>query len=378
VTSELIIWMGTDPNASWYWTAPEKILQKAMEKSSIASHEYLQGRVSTDEAKAELARREDKDVCVIIAGQSVRIVAHDLPKLSGKERLAAAGFAIEEDVAGMLSGQHIVLGDKDDARAAIITKVKMQEIIAALDKAGFTDVPIYADFDALSSARKALALEDRVIVAMPLGHTLDKAWHDPKNVAEIIPDSQNLAKFVNLEAAINLRQNSFSPRQSFAFSGTKIDIKSLGRLAALCVICGVSWLGFQAVSTHAKTQQTVYVKSETARIYSDATGRAAPPNPALAVTRTIQSRSTQNANFLSLSKLLFDAVSQTDGIIIETVQYDTSRSELSLRIIYPGFASTTELETTTLGLGGVFEAGGVREQGGQFIGDATLRLGGGS
>jgi len=251
------------------------------------------------------------------------------------------------------------LGDKDDARAAIITKVKMQEIIAALDKAGFTDVPIYADFDALSSARKALALEDRVIVAMPLGHTLDKAWHDPKNVAEIIPDSQNLAKFVNLEAAINLRQN-------------------LGRLAALCVICGVSWLGFQAVSTHAKTQQTVYVKSETARIYSDATGRAAPPNPALAVTRTIQSRSTQNANFLSLSKLLFDAVSQTDGIIIETVQYDTSRSELSLRIIYPGFASTTELETTTLGLGGVFEAGGVREQGGQFIGDATLRLGGGS
>ena len=358
--------MDTDPNAPWYWTAPKGV------------SELTSGRAASDDEKAALADFEPKDICVIIAGQSVRMLAHELPKLNHKDRMSAAAFAVEDDVAGALNKQHIVLGHKDDARVAIITKAKMQAIIDALDKAGLKDAAIYADFDVLSSAGKSLDLESRVISAAPLGHTLDKAWHDPSAPVENIQDPQSLIKFINTDAAINLRQHEFASRQSFAFSGTKINVQSLGRLAALFVLCGITWLGFQGVTARAKGQETAFIKSETARLYTQATGQAAPRNPALAATRAIQSGPTQSADFLSLSKVLFEAVAQTDGIIIEAVQYDKSRAELSLRIIYPGFGSTTDLETAAQSLGGIFEAGGVREQGGEFIGDATLRLGGGA
>ncbi len=346
----------------WYWTSPDG----------------SQGHADSRETKAALSAMGHKDICAIIAGQSVRIHAHDIPKLRDKERLAAVGFAMEDNIACSLGDQHIVLGEKHDDRAAVITKAKMQEVMSALDEAGLPDVAIYADFDALSSANKNLALEDRVICARPLGHTLDKAWYDPKEPLEIVPDSRSLAKFVDTETAINLRQNDFAPRKSIAFSGETINVQSLGRLAAIFVLCGVSWLGFQAASARVKLQETDFIKSETSRLYTEATGQAAPPNPALAASRAMQSGPVQSADFLTLSKLLFEAVAQTNGIIIESVQYDKSRAELSLRIIYPGFASSSDLEVAVLNLGGVYEAGGVREQGGQFIGDATLRLGAGS
>jgi len=364
VTSQFTIWMETDPDAPWYWTAP---------KGTSAD---TSGRAASLEEKAALAQLEPKDICVIIAGQSVRILAHDLPKLNNKERLSAARFAIEDDIAGTLSKQHIVLGSKDDARIAIISQAKMQEIIDALDKAGLKDAAIYADFDILSSANENFALETRVICARPLGHTLDKAWHDPKEAVNLVQGPQDLAPFIITDTAINLRQNDFAPRQSFAFSGAKINFQSLGRLAALFVLCGITWLGFQSVSARAKGQETAYIKSETAKLYSKATGQTAPANPALAATRAVQAGPKQTVDFLTLSKVLFNATAQTDGIIIEAMQYDKSRAELSLRIIYPGFGSTTDLEAAALSLGGIFEAGGVREQGGEFIGDATLRMGG--
>jgi len=358
--------METDPAAPWYWTA--------VENDAGATS----GRVDSLADKAALAEAGHKDISVIIAGQSVRILAHDLPKLNPKEQLSAARFAVEENVGGALSGQHIVLGGKDDARVAIITKVKMREIIAALDIAGLKDAAVYADFDVLSSAGKNLGLANRVIYARPLGYTLDKDWHDPKDTVQDVQNPQDMAEFINLDTAINLRENEFAPQRSFAFSGTKIDVQSLGRLAALFVLCGISWLGFQSVSARAKGQETAFIKLETVRLFTDATGEAALPNPALAATRAIQTGPKQDVNFLGLSQVLFGAVAQTDNIIIEAVQYDKSRAELSLRIIYPGFASTTDLEVAAQSLGGVFEAGGVREQGGQFIGDATLRLRSGS
>jgi len=253
----------------------------------------------------------------------------------------------------------------------------MEAIVEALNEVGLSDARIYADFDILSSADKTFILGTRVIHAKPLGYTLDKAWHDPAQKAETVSGPGVLLNFLDSEKAINLRQNAFAPRRSFAVSGTKINLQTLGRMAALFLLCGVTWLGFQGASARAKGQEAAFIKTETSRLYSEATGQAAPPNPALAATRTIQSGPKQSAGFLTLSKILFDAVAQTDGIIIETLQYDTSRAELSLRIIYPGFASTTDLEQSVSKFGGVFEAGGVREQGGQFIGDATLRLGGG-
>ncbi|MEP1230685.1 MAG: GspL/Epsl periplasmic domain-containing protein, partial [Litorimonas sp.] len=200
----------------------------------------------------------------------------------------------------------------------------------------------------------------------------------PEQSVEHVTSSETLLDFLEVDTAINLRQNAFAPQNSFAVSGMKINIQTLGRLAALFFLCAVSWLGLEAATARAKGQEALFIQSETSRLYTETTGQAAPTNPALAATRAIQSGPKQNVKFLTLSKILFDGVGQTEGVVIETVQYDKSRSELSLRIIYPGFASATDLETAVSNFGGVFEAVGVREQGGQFIGDAVLRLGGGT
>ncbi|MEP1229381.1 MAG: type II secretion system protein GspL, partial [Litorimonas sp.] len=138
MTSNLIIWMETDPAAPWHWNM----------------HDAGQGRAQTESDKAQLAKLGAKAVSVILAGQSVRMLKYDLPKLNNKDRLAAVSFAIEEDIGGSLNVQHIVLGGKDDARVAVITKIEMQKIIDQLNKAGLTDANIYADFDILSSANK--------------------------------------------------------------------------------------------------------------------------------------------------------------------------------------------------------------------------------
>jgi len=52
-----------------------------------------------------------------------------------------------------------------------------------------------------------------------------------------------------------------------------------------------------------------------------------------------------------------------------------SNNELQLRLIYPSFESAGELEQAIRSAGGQLITGGVREQSGRFIGEATLRGG---
>jgi len=60
---------------------------------------------------------------------------------------------------------------------------------------------------------------------------------------------------------------------------------------------------------------------------------------------------------------------------VEQLRYQDSRNELQLRIVYPSFESAGALETAIRAAGGQLTTGGVREQSGRFVGEATLRGG---
>ena len=63
---------------------------------------------------------------------------------------------------------------------------------------------------------------------------------------------------------------------------------------------------------------------------------------------------------------------------VDQMRYNAEEGVLRLRLIYPNFDAASRVETAITNAGGVLTTGGVREQGGVFVGEATLSLGGAS
>jgi len=355
MTNRLTIWIPVRKDGPWVWTTDDGASGTA---------------ISTPE-KSAIVEIGAKETIVIIPGQWAKTFPHDLPKMRDKERLSAASFSIEDQTASALKDQHIVLGSKGDDRIAVITSGKMEYVLAILSQAGLNPDNIHIDFDVLSGTLDTLRLPDRIIVPGPNGHTLDPEWDNGEFSDITMSEPQNLTAFINTEAAINLRQGQFARRGQLQFGRN-----GLGRAAAMLAVLGLSWGLYEGAQARALNQQAASYTAEAEQLYTQVTGKPAPSNVALAVTRAAKSQPNSGADVLTLSSQFFAAMATTEGIMIDVLQYDQDKQELALRLIYPGFESAGELERAAAALGGQFQAGGVREQGGELIGDAVFRLGG--
>ena len=222
----------------------------------------------------------------------------------------------------------------------------------------------------MSEQSAPLYLADRTVQPGPTGYTLDRDWTDGALPAATSPD--DALQIADGDKAINLMSGAFAPKRAMPLS-----LAALSKIAALVLITGLSWAGWQMAQTHAMNQQTDATRGQIAALYTEYTGDPAPANPALTVTRAVQSGGANaSGDFIGLSSILFNALPNIDGITVETLQYDAAKHELSVRFIYPQFESATALEKAVNDAGGVFRAGGVREQGGRLIGDAAISAGG--
>ncbi|MGJ8564418.1 MAG: type II secretion system protein GspL [Alphaproteobacteria bacterium] len=351
MTDSLNIWLPLDFNEPWHWRAGQD-----------------QGYAVTAADKAGLAGLGEGDVTVILPGQMVRIFDHTLPKMREQERLSAAGFAIEDQVATPLSEQHIV-APADDTRIAVIKSDAMARIQSALSGAGLAAKAMFADFDVVQSEQETIILPDRIITPGKAGYTMDTAWQPgAKTDGDIVAVMRGL----RFDGALNLATGRYARRNKGA-----IATPQLLRIAAIFAVAGFVWLGWEAVQSRAKIQQADFIRAQISKLYTDYTGQAAPANPALSVTRTLKSGGSVKADILPLSAILFRAVETVPDVSIDTLQFDPGHNRLSLRLIYPRFESATELEQAVRAAGGTFQSGGVREQSGRLIGDAVLTLGGG-
>ena len=324
-------------------------------------------RVISHGRAAPPANHACKEVVAIVSGQSLRIYPHELPVTSKRDRLRAAGFSIEDKIAVPLARVHLALSDD---RIAVIDKEELSASLAQLKEAGLSPTKAIADFEALAEIDGNVALLGRVVTTGVLGHAMDKAWADE---GKTYADEALLAAIgskLEQNDTLNILQNGFSSKSSFNFGWRK-----LAPLGALAACAGFAALMMHGAEARALRLQAADLKTQTAQIYSEATGQAAPSNPALAATRMMKSGDKDNLAFLRLSQILFNGVEQIEGLSVEQLRYQDGKNELQLRLIYPSFESAGELENAIRATGGQLTTGGVREQSGQFIGEATLRGG---
>ena len=324
-------------------------------------------RVITHGRDAPPANDSYKEIVAILSGQSLRIYPHELPATSKRDRLRAAGFSIEDKIAVPLSRVHIALSDD---RIAVMDKDELAANLTQLKEAGLSPSKAIADFEALAGIDGNIALLDRVVTTGPLGHAMDGAWADE---GKVYSDETLLAAIgAKLEQndMLNILQNGFASKSSFNFGWEKLA--PLGGLAACLGIAALVLHGAEARSLRLHAAD---LKTQTAQIYTEATGQAAPSNPALAATRAMKSGGKDNLAFLRLSQILFSGVDQIEGLSVEQLRYQDSKNELQLRLVYPSFESAGALEAAIRAAGGQLVTGGVREQSGRFVGEATLRGG---
>lgn len=346
MTERLIIVMPSHPDGPGLWglVAGDRVLRHGRDTPPSASV---------------------KEVVAILPGQSVRIYPHELPMTSKKDRLRAAGFSIEDKIAVPLDKVHIALSDD---RIAVIDKEAFTESLAQLKEAGIVPTRVVADFDSLSDVDGAVNMLGRVVVTGPLGHTVDMGWEES---SKSYPDETLLSAIgqrLEQGETLNLLQNGFSSKSNF-----NIGWRQFAPLGSIAAALGIMALVFHGVEARALKLQAANLKTQTAQLFSDATGQAAPSNPALAATRVMKSGGDDNLDFLRLSQTLFAGVEQIDGLTVEQLRYQDSKNELQLRLIYPSFESAGQFENAIRALGGQLTTGGVREQSGRFVGDATLR-----
>jgi len=335
------------PDAAWAWL------------DDTGQH----GWAVTREDKQGLATRLGPTANIVIPGQWVRIFAHDLPKMRSSDRLSAAGFSVEDDLAAPVAGQHVILGKGEDKRIGVIAENKMEAVWTDVSAANIVPLAIYADFDILRG-EKAVEVMDRTIQPGPTGYTTDN-----RDVKEVHPVA--LAELVDISSALNFGQGAYASRRTLSLA----DGPWL-RIAAMLVVTALAWLTWQGVQARGVSAQAEALRNEMNTMYTQATGEPAPANLAATVTRAARSGQVGERDFLSLSRALFEGLSTTDEVVIDTLRYDSRRNEISLRLIYSDFETAGQIETTFRERGERFVSGAVREQGGALLGEAVFSSGG--
>lgn len=305
---------------------------------------------------------------IILPGQHVRAFLTDIPeKIRGVERINVARFAHEDRLATDLDELHIVVGAGDPAPTVMVAQSLM---IALLER--FDPHHIYADFDALASlAPASVRLLDRIVTPGPQGDTVDPDWSETSGT---VYDDATLARAlfdrIDSAAALDLRSGTYRRR-------AQIQAGPWARVAAIALVCGLLGLGLTVANARATSAQADAIQDKARTLYTQVTGQVAPDNLARAA-RSVGPSETDPAAFLALSDTLFTAMAAHPDITVERLSFELRENSLRLRLIYPGFEAAGALERTVAASGATFVTGGVREQNGRFIGDASLSLEGGS
>ncbi|NNE58597.1 MAG: hypothetical protein HKN36_10855 [Hellea sp.] len=349
MSDPLIIWLPEDLDDAWayYRSAAD------------------QGWAADDQERAALGPKGVGGTIIVAPGTWFRIFPHSLPDMKSSERLSAAGFAIEEKLAAPLDEQHIVLGKSDDQRVGVISRNQMKALLDRLDQYKIAPVKVMAEYEAFDFDAGTLAVWGRTIHPGPMGYSMD-ADHEGDNPLS------HMAQ-MNFENAINYAHGDFVRRQT-----SFVSWRSLIPVAASLAILGIAWLFWQGAEARAMHQQAANLKAESEQLYSEVTGKPAPPNLTIAINRLNRNGTAPQTDFKSLSASFFNGLKRIDGVLVDTLRYNENRGQLTLKLVYPSFDAATQLEQVFASSAGQFESGSVREQNGVLIGEGTFKMRGGS
>ena len=309
------------------------------------------------------------DPVLILPGQWVRIFETELPKAGRSQQLQMARFAREDDIANNADTLHFALSDAQPPRLAVIDNAVMDLLIASTS--GLKPKAAYADYDVLSGESAVLVLDRAVEPGLA---AIDLDWTE--ETLGQLTDSELADLFSNGLAAgesLNLLQGAFRPKSGFNLP--RFPALRFAGLAAAAVLTLFIWNGVQDRAALAQAED---LRAQTAAEYLAATGERAPSNPGRTAVQKLQSGPAPSAGFLDLSRVLFAGLAPMNDTRVDQLRFNAENGTFQLRLIYPDFDAAARVENSIAQAGGRLITGGVREQNGAFMGEATLSLRGGS
>jgi len=348
--------------------APTFLILPAMDEGEAilatpsGTDDYVTRRVSS----SDVSELNISDPILILPGQWVRIFETELPKAGRVQQLKMARFAKEDDIASSTDSLHFALSDSQPPHLAIIDKSLMDLLANRLG--ALKPKAAYADYDLLGG-EKAMLVIDRAVE--PGIAALDLEWTE-----EILAEptdgqlARALADGLTAGRGLNVLQGDYRPRSGFHIP--RIPAIRFGALAASGLLAFFIWNGVQDRAALAQAED---LRAQTASDYLTATGQRPPSNPGRAAAQSLQSGPAPTVGFLDLSSVLFSALSALDDVRVDQLRYNSETGTLQLRLIYPNFDAAARVETSVAQAGGFLTTGGVREQNGSFVGEATLSLG---
>lgn len=348
MSEPLIIWLPEDLDEAW-----------AYYKSSD-----VQGWAATEDERKDLSRLDSGGCYVVCPGTWFRVFPHSLPEMKASERIAAAGFAVEEKLAAPLDEQHIVLGVGDDQRVGVVGQDLISSLMSRMDSFGIAPTKLVAEYEAFANDNDPMTCWSRTIQPGPMGYSLD-AQMEGENPLALVPQ-------MKFEGALNYAQGGYARRRSSGFGA-----RHFAALAAAISLSCVAWLGWQWADARAMNAQAAQMRAESGQLYKQATGREAPPNLRRAVERQIKSGGGTKSDFVTLSAMFFEGMKKVDKVYVESMRYNEARGALIVKMIYPSFETANQIEKAFSGSSVQFQPGAVRDQKGQLVGEGEFTIGAG-
>jgi len=203
------------------------------------------------------------------------------------------------------------------------------------------------------------------IAALDLDWT-EEALDEPSDAALAAQFAQGLSD----GGGLNLLQGDYRAQSNLNIpKGPSIRF---GALAASTLLALFIW---NTVTDRAATAQADVLRAQTAADYLAVTGERAPANPGRAAVKSVQAGPAKATGFLDLSNVLFSGLSAMEDVRVDQLRYSADDGTLRLRLIYPDFDAAGRVENAIEQAGGILTTGGVREQDGAFVGEATLSIG---
>ena len=318
---------------------------------------------------------------LIVDGRDTARHIIDLPALSGAKALAAAGFALEDQLAQSIDDVHIALKPAGDGRCAaeVVDKASFDRLLKSLRSQGYDAVACYSEYSlCLAAGRENIAIEEPGSARVFLrGDDVVLTLLD----ADLVPDTGSKASTLtkaemveladNLNAGdgagVNLMQGAFKPRANLS------EVWLVWRRAA--VLCAVAIIAFAGTYLW----ETASLQAQIKDLDDKATRQMAEAFPGVRSLPHMRQRlnglSEQAGDpFLTLSSILFEAMNDVEGVALISLRYDRTRNALSASLELIRFEDVRALNDAVARYGGRMTEGASRQSGQLVVSDIQLDL----
>ena len=323
-------------------------------------------------------------VIAVVPGTAVLLREVQVPSQSDSAVRKAAPFLLEDDLAVDAADMHFALGAATDAGrwVAAVSHADMQrwqEQITALGVRATHLVPDYLAVRAAGEAPRIVDAGTHVIVRSGQGAFAAEAALLPWLTDGTFPPATQISETTRLEEAaaevndgapLNLLQGAYAPRRDW--HGVGQVWRRAAALSAAAAVVGLMVL----VSDGLRLARD----ADAATARAEAIARQALPetkrivNPRAQVRAALTELQSKGGNgFLRASSVLFTAVSEVDGVQINTLRFDAKQGDITATLSLPSFEAMERVKAAVKQRGGALQEGAARQDGGRVAAEITVK-----